>query len=66
MSRQYVFKVAEEVARAVAVAVVFAAGAAIYQQGVPTTRQGIISLLVGLLPVAWAALRTVISTEAAP
>ena len=57
----YSFKLIEEVARGVIVAVIAAASAAVYSGGVPTTREGVISLLVGLLPVAYAAFRAALN-----
>ena len=57
----YQLKVIEEVARGVATAVIAAGSAAIYSQGVPTTRAAIASLLIGLIPVAYAAVRAALN-----
>lgn len=62
----YVFKLIEEVGRGVAVAVIAAASAAIYDGGVPTTRAAIASLLIGLIPVAYAALRAALANVKLP
>lgn len=57
----YNFKAIEEIARGVIVAVIAAASSAVYAQGVPTSREAIVSLLVGLLPVAYAAIRAALN-----
>lgn len=66
MSKFYQFKVFEEIARAVGVAVGFALVTAVYTQGVPSTKEGLVALLVGLLPVGYAALRKAIAQVLQP
>jgi len=61
MINLYDFRTIEEIARGVLTAVIAAASAAIYSQGVPTTRAAIASLLIGLIPVAYAALRAALN-----
>lgn len=62
----YSFKAIEEVIRGVAVAVVAAVASAIYSQGVPTTREGIVALLIGVLPIAYAAVRAALTKARTP
>ena len=59
--KEYVWKTGGELARAVAVAVIAYAATAINAQGVPETREAIIALLTGALPVIYAAVRAVLA-----
>ena len=61
MIPQYIFKIAEEVARAVGVAVVTYVAAAIVNEGVPSSTDALVALAVGALPIAYAALRAALN-----
>lgn len=62
----YTWKTAGEIARAVVVAVVAYAAAAVVAEGVPSTKETILALLTGALPIAYAAARAAITASPIP
>lgn len=59
---QYFFKVVEEIARGVGVAVVTYLAAAVVEEGIPTTTDALVALAVGAIPIAYAALRAALNS----
>lgn len=66
MISDYTFKVAGEVARAVAVAVLAYAAAAIVEGGVPESRETWVALATGALPIIYAAIRAALTKSPIP
>ena len=62
----YTWKTAGEIARAVAVAVLAYAAAAIVNEGVPETKDAILALATGALPIVYAAIRAALTKSPIP
>ena len=62
----YTWKWFGELARGVAVAVLAYGAAVVVSEGVPETREAILALLTGALPVAYAAVRLALTKSPIP
>lgn len=66
MISDYTWKTAGEIARAVAVAVLAYAAAAVVENGVPETSDAILALATGALPIIYAAIRAALTKSPIP